>query len=106
MAIGGYYVPNYAALSGIFNRITYRAGLRYDQTGLIVDEKAINNFGITFGFGIPITGTGNDRFSNLNVGFELGRRGTRAAGLVEESYLNINIGLSLNDRWFLKRRIN
>ncbi|MEM8507968.1 MAG: hypothetical protein AAF717_09070 [Bacteroidota bacterium] len=106
LAVGGYYVPNYAALSGIFNRITYRAGLRYDQTGLIVDEKAINNFGITFGLGIPITGTGNDRFSNLNIGFELGRRGTRAAGLVEESYLNINIGLSLNDRWFLKRRIN
>lgn len=106
LAIGGYYVPDYAALSGIFNRITYRAGLRYDQTGLIVSDKAINNFGITFGFGIPITGTGSDRFSNLNVGFELGRRGTRAAGLVEESYLNINIGLSLNDRWFLKRRIN
>ena len=106
LAIGGYYVPNYAALSGIFNRITYRAGLRYDQTGLIVNDRAINNFGITFGFGIPITGTGNDRFSNLNVGFELGRRGTRAAGLVEESYLNINVGLSLNDRWFLKRRIN
>ncbi len=106
LAIGGYYVPNYAALSGIFNRITYRAGLRYDQSGLIVDDKAINNFGITFGFGIPITGTGSDRFSNLNVGFELGRRGTRAAGLVEESYLNINVGLSLNDRWFLKRRIN
>ena len=106
IALGGYFVPNYAAISGIFNRITYRAGLRYDQTGLVVSDKEINNFGITFGFGIPITGTGSDRFSNLNVGFELGRRGTRAAGLVEESYLNINIGLSLNDRWFLKRRIN
>ncbi len=106
LAVGGYYVPNYAALSGIFNRITYRAGLRYDQTGLLVDDRAINNFGLPFGFGLPITGTGRDRFSNLNVGFELGRRGTRAGGLVEESYLNINVGLSLNDRWFLKRRIN
>ncbi len=106
MALGGYFVPNYTALSGIFNRITYRAGLRYDQTGLVVNEKEINNFGITFGLGIPITGSGSDRFSNLNIGVELGRRGTRAAGLVEESYLNINVGLSLNDRWFLKRRIN
>ena len=106
MAIGGYYVPNYAALSGIFNRITYRAGLRYDQTGLVVNDKEINNFGITFGFGVPIVGTGTDRFSNLNIGFELGRRGTRAAGLLEESYLNVSIGLSLNDRWFVKRKIN
>lgn len=106
IALGGYYVPNYAALSGILNRITYRAGLRYDQTGLVVNGKEINNFGITFGFGVPIVGTGSDRFSNLNVGFELGRRGTRAEGLLEESYLNVSIGLSLNDRWFVKRKIN
>lgn len=106
VAVGGYYIPNYAALSGVLNRVTYRAGLRYDQTGLLVNGKEINDFGITFGFGVPIVGTGTDRFSNLNVGFELGRRGTRAAGLLEESYLNINIGLSLNDRWFVKRKIN
>ncbi len=106
IALGGYYVPNYAALSGIFNRITYRAGMRYDESGLVVDGREINNFGITFGFGVPIVGTGSDRFSNLNIGFELGRRGTRADGLLEESYLNISIGLSLNDRWFIKRKIN
>ncbi|MEN1784805.1 MAG: hypothetical protein AAGF77_06650 [Bacteroidota bacterium] len=106
LSVGGYFVPNYAALSGIFNRITYRTGLRYDQTGLVVDGREINNLGITFGLGVPITGTGTDRFSNLNIGFELGRRGTRAAGLLEESYLNVSIGLSLNDQWFVKRRIN
>lgn len=106
MSLGGYYVPNYAALSGIFNRITYRAGLRYDESGLVVNGREINNFGITFGFGIPIVGTGTDRFSNLNLGFELGRRGTRADGLLEESYLNVSVGLSLNDRWFVKRKIN
>ncbi|MEM8926939.1 MAG: hypothetical protein AAGC45_01955 [Bacteroidota bacterium] len=106
MALGGYFVPNYAALSGILNRITYRAGLRYDETGLVVNEKEINNFGITFGFGIPIVGTGTDRFSNLNIGFELGRRGTRAAGLLEENYFNVSIGISLNALWFQKRKIN
>ena len=51
---------------------------RYDETGLVVEGREINNFGITFGFGVPIVGTGTDRFSNLNLGFELGRRGTRA----------------------------
>jgi len=106
ISVGGYYIPNYTALSGIFNRITYRAGLRYDQTGLMVSGKEIENFGITFGMGIPLKGTGLDRFSNLNVGFELGRRGTTDAGLVEESYLKVNIGLSLNSQWFIKRKIN
>lgn len=101
-AFGGYWVPDYRALSGYFKRVTYRAGLRYDVSGLEVNGKEINNFGITFGLGMPLGGS----FSNLNLGFELGRRGTTDANLIEESYLKINIGLSLNDIWFQKRKIN
>lgn len=108
MAFGTYFIPDYRALSGYLNRITYRAGLRYEQTGLIVNDKEINNFGITFGFGLPMNGVtgGPTSFSNLNIGFELGRRGTTDAGLIEESYFQVNVGLSLNDRWFQKRKIN
>lgn len=105
-AFGGYFIPNYNSLTNYFNRITYRAGLRYDVTGLVVNDKEIENFGITFGIGLPLGGTTTDRFSNLNIGFELGRRGTSAANLVEESYLKINVGLSLNSLWFQKRKIN
>lgn len=101
-AFGGYWVPDYRSLSGYFKRITYRAGLRYDMSGMTVNGKDINDFGITFGLGMPL---GNS-FSNLNLGFELGRRGTTDANLVEESYLKINVGLSLNDKWFQKRKIN
>ena len=101
-ALGGYWIPDYRSLTGYFNRITYRAGLRYDKTGMTINNKEINNFGITFGLGLPL---GAD-FSNLNVGFELGRRGTTDANLIEESYFKVNIGLSLNDRWFQQRKIN
>ncbi len=102
IAIGGHFIPDYRSLSNYFKRITYRAGLRYDTTGLEVNNKEINNLGITFGFGLPL---GNS-FSNLNLGFEAGRRGTTDANLVEESYFKINVGLSLNDKWFIKRKIN
>ncbi|GLU43654.1 hypothetical protein [Allomuricauda sp. NBRC 101325] len=101
-AFGGYWVPDYRSLTGYFNRVTYRAGLRYDKSGMVVNDKEINNFGITFGLGLPLSGN----FSNLNLGFELGRRGTTDANLIEESYLKVNIGLSLNDRWFRKTKIN
>ncbi|TAI48034.1 hypothetical protein [Flagellimonas allohymeniacidonis] len=101
-AFGGYFIPDYKALSGYFKRITYRAGLRYDVSGLVVNGREINNFGITFGFGLPL---GNS-FSNLNLGFELGKRGTTDANLIRESYLQFNASLSLNDRWFVKRKIN
>lgn len=101
-AFGGYWIPDYRSLSGYYKRITYRAGLRYDVTGLTVNNKEINNFGITFGLGLPL----GANFSNLNLGFELGRRGTTDANLIEESYFKINVGLSLNDKWFIKKRIN
>ncbi|MDF0715247.1 hypothetical protein PY092_03715 [Muricauda sp. 334s03] len=101
-AFGGYWVPDYRSLSGYFNRITYRAGLRYDVSGMTVNSKEINNFGITFGLGLPMGGT----FSNLNLGFELGRRGTTDMNLIEESYFKINLGLSLNASWFQKTKIN
>ncbi|MEN8788647.1 MAG: hypothetical protein ABF293_04655 [Flavobacteriaceae bacterium] len=102
MALGLYFIPDYASFTSYLKRVNYRAGLRYDKTGLVLNGKEIENFGITFGLGLPLGGA----FSNLNLGFELGRRGTTAAGLIEESYLKIGIGLSLNDRWFQKRKIN
>ncbi len=102
IALGGFYVPDYTSISSYFNRVTYRAGLRLDNTGYIVNNKPLENFGITFGLSLPL---GLD-YSNLNLGFELGRRGTTMNSLVRESYFKVSIGLSFNDRWFLKRQIN
>ena len=102
ISFGGYFIPDYASFSSYLKRVNYRAGLRYDKTGLIINGKEINNFGITFGLGLPLGGS----FSNINIGFELGRRGTTDANLIEESYFKLGIGLSLNDRWFQKRKIN
>lgn len=101
-AFGGFYIPDHSAFSGYFKQITYRAGLRLDKTGMTINNNEINNFGITFGFGLPMRGS----FSNLNLGFEVGRRGTTKDNLIEESYFKVNVGLSLNDIWFRKRRIN
>lgn len=102
LAFGAFYVPDYASFTSFFKRVTYRAGVRLDKTGIRVNDREINNFGITFGLGLPLGGG----FSNLNLGFELGRRGTTVANLIEESYLKVNLGLSFNDRWFRKRQID
>ena len=99
-SFGGYYIPNYASFSSYFSKVVYRAGFRYENTGLIVNSEKIRDYAVTGGFGFPVGGT----FSNLNVGAEFGRKGTAKANLVEENYLNVIIGLSLNDQWFVKRR--
>lgn len=101
-AIGGYFIPQYNSFSSYFKRITYRAGLRYENTGLIVNDKPIDDAAVTLGLGFPMTGS----FSNINVGMEYGKRGTKAADLVRENYLNFTVSLSLSDKWFVKRKIN
>lgn len=102
IALGGFFIPDNSAFSSYLKQITYRAGVRMDKTGMVINNEEINNFGITFGFGLPMRGS----FSNLNLGFELGKQGTTEANLIEENYIKVNIGLSLNDIWFRKRRIN
>ncbi|VXB27679.1 hypothetical protein [Maribacter litoralis] len=101
-AFGAFLTPDHDSFTSYFKRVTYRAGLRLDKTGMLVNDVDINNFGITFGLGLPL----GRSFSNLNLGFEFGRRGTTRADLIEESYFKFNVGLSLNDRWFQKRKIN
>ena len=101
-SVGGFYIPNYNSFTSFLERVVYRAGFRYDETGLIVNDEPINEFGMSFGLGIPI-GT---FFSNANLGIELGQRGTKDSGLIQENFLRLSVGLSLNDKWFTKRKFN
>jgi len=105
IAFGGYFIPDYTSFNGYLKRVTYRAGVRFENTGMVVNNTEINNFGITFGFGLPLSSAAGG-FSNVNLGFEIGKRGTTEMMLIEENYFKINLGLSLNDRWFQKRKIN
>ena len=100
--IGGYFIPNYSSFSSYFKRITYRAGFRYENTGLVLQNKSITDAAGTFGVGMPLNGT----FSNLNFAVEIGKRGTVFNGLVEENYVNFVVGLSFSDRWFIKRKFD
>jgi hypothetical protein len=100
--IGGYFIPNYKSYTSYAKRITYRGGLKYEKTGLVINSESINDMGLTLGIGMPLSGT----FSNINFGFEYGKKGTTAAKLVQENYANLNIGFSLNEKWFEKRKFN
>lgn len=97
--IGGFIIPNYNAFGNYFKRVVYRGGFRFEETGLNLSGQDINEFGISFGLGLPV----GRLFSNINIGFEYGIRGTKDFGLIQENFFNTFISLSLNDRWFEKR---
>lgn len=100
--LGGYYIPKYTSYTSYLSKVTYRGGFRYENTGLLVFGQQINDYAMTVGFGLPLNGT----FSNVNLGFEFGKRGTTNAGLIEENYTNISLGFTFNDEWFKRRKIN
>ncbi len=100
ISLGGFYIPEYNSFSKYWKAVVYRAGLRFEETGLNINNQSIDEFGISFGVGLPI----GRLFENANIGFEFGQRGTTNANLVEENFVNFQISLSLNDRWFVKRK--
>ena len=100
LSLGGYYIPKFNSFNNYFKRVTYRGGFRYENTGLIISNEKIKEQAFTFGLGLPLGGT----FSNINFGVELGKRGTKKAGLVQEEFANFSIGLTFNDRWFVKSK--
>ncbi len=99
-SIGGYYIPDFNAFSNYFKKITYRGGFRVEKTGLVISDESIKEQAFTFGLSLPI----GSAFSQVNIGAEYGKRGTRKALLVQENFFNLVIGLSFNDRWFVKRK--
>jgi len=100
--LGGFYIPKYNSVSSYFERITYRAGFRYEESGIVIDNEDINEFGISFGVGLPA----GRRLSNINFTFEFGQRGTTNSGLVQENFFTAGISLSLNDTWFVQSKFN
>jgi hypothetical protein len=102
ISVGGFYIPQYNSFNKYLKRVVYRAGIRFEETGLKINNESINEFGISFGVGLPV----GRFFSNANLGIEVGKRGTTNQNLVEENFINFQISLSLNDRWFVKRKYN
>jgi hypothetical protein len=108
---GAYVTPRYsfkglARNSSYWSAIEYRVGGFYEETPFSIAGTQISNYGITFGLGLPVKprglGPGETRISTINTGLVIGRRGTTDNGLVQENYLNFYLGLTLNDKWFIK----
>ena len=106
IAVGGEYIPNINSTSYL-NRIDYRFGAKFNQSFLELRNQRLNNFGITFGLGLPIRSIALRRSKAMvNLGFEVGTRGTLENNLIKENYVNFHFGILINEFWFMKRKYN
>lgn len=92
---------------GFVRRTQYRVGGYFDSGYLDINNKAISEYGMTFGLGIPLKPLGKG-YEKLNLGFTAGSRGTTSNGLLQETFISVSIGILLNsstyDNWFQKRK--
>ncbi|MBX2899775.1 MAG: hypothetical protein KF775_08990 [Cyclobacteriaceae bacterium] len=102
LSIGGETTPDPMALSNYLKRITYRTGVSLEKYPYFINGKPVQDFGINFGFTMPVS-----RISSLDFAVKVGRRGTQQEHTLEENYIKLYFGVTINDQyWFIKRRFD
>ena len=77
----------------------------YDGKDLYYDINGADGpkeFSISAGFGLPIANSYNNR-SILNISGQWVH--SSATGMITENTFRINIGLTFNERWFMKWKV-
>ena len=85
--------------------VEYRIGARYLNSYLELKNHNINDYGISFGVGFPLR-KNSMTVSHVDLGFEFGRRGTTADGLIEQNYFKVNLGVAIRNTWFQRAKYN
>ena len=109
ISLGGQYVPGSKSESSktFWQGVNYRAGIRYSQTYLDLKNTSITEHALSIGFGIPVAKIRQlQQYSMFNIGFEIGERGTTDNGLIKENFVKIMLGITMNDKWFNKPKID
>ena len=86
--------------------VKYRAGIYYGSDYVkITNNRTIA--GATLGAGFPLTSFQRLRFGDfvtLNTAVDLGIRGSKKSESIRENITRFSIGISMNARWFQKRK--
>ena len=92
MALGTEFTPDVVALGSYLKRITYRTGVSYDKYPYLINGVPLKDFGINFGFSMPVS--------------RVGKRGNVKDNTIEENYFKFYFGATFNDQWFVRRRFD
>lgn len=111
----GYYKDRHKMAAGVdwlpkplgrkfYQLIHYRMGVSYATPYYkIGTQDGPGELAVSAGFGIPIYNTWNNR-STLNISAQWVR--SMGCDLIKENQFRINIGLTFNERWFAKWKVD
>ncbi len=99
LTLGGEFCPEERGRN-FFKRIHYRLGASYATDYLKINgQDGPKEMSVSAGFGIPIVNGYNNR-SLLNISAQWARQSSSM--FITENTFRINIGLTFNERWFAK----
>lgn len=104
MNIGADYVPDPTSRRSFINRIHYRFGLGYATPYYYINGKeGPKEYSVSAGFGIPLQNAYNNR-SVLNISAQWSR--VSAKDMITENTFRVTLGLTFNERWFAKWKVD
>lgn len=102
--VGAEYVKDPNGLTWA-SRVRYRAGFSYGNNYTRINGgKAPKNYLASLGVALPIINIYNNR-TFVNVGVQYERVQPQMPGQLTENYFRINLGISFNERWFMKWKV-
>lgn len=105
-SVGGWYLPNFNNFRSYFSRVIYRYGAYYEKGNLQINGTNINKYAITAGVTLPFQKSTINRMNSIDLGLELGKRGTLDNNMIRQNFINLRVGINFADKWFGKRLYN
>lgn len=104
VAVGAEFLPNPIGRN-YFKRIRYRAGAYYSTPYLkLGDINGPSEYGVSAGFGLPLFLF--QRKTILNITGQYIHVKPSMSNMLSENRFVIKLGLTFNERWFMKWRVN
>ena len=100
VSAGAEFTPRHTSISNYFTKASYRVGGFYEHGYININGISLNKLGMTAGISLPLPKT----LSKVNFAVEIGQFGTKSDGLIQENYLNFDVGISVFEHWFMKRK--
>ena len=109
ISFGAIWYPNKQSFKFLDN-LTFRSGLFFnnfatdelsdDSTIRIKSKNSVTEFGYSIGFGYKFKAVGNQ----IDFAYSSSLKSFEASGFIEERLRGFQIGISIADIWFIKRR--
>jgi hypothetical protein len=93
------YEPQSKSKRSLLQKLSYRFGGFYAENYLDINGIDLSEKGVTMGFSLPI-----NRNSLLNFSYEHKQSGSQLQGLIKESYNTFKLGITFNERWFVRHQ--